>query len=291
MARIFLLLHFKTEIYLSMKYVYTLFTFAAFATAILLMTPKTAQTSSTGPVTGVTGSPKEFGGATCVQGGCHGGTVTARADMITSDIPATGYVPGTTYNITATIAENGISKFGFQASPQFQNGGKAGVMATVDGETQLQGGSKYIAHSFTGTSGANTKSWNFKWTAPAASSGPVTIYGAFMAANNNGLNDGGDNVFTSLMGISEAGHLGINGFTNAGMCIYPVPFDNSLTIAKGTSTVETATVKIYTLTGQLVSQSVMNADKLEINTSSLAKGIYIVSLEAGDVKVFEKVVK
>ncbi|HYG16926.1 MAG TPA: choice-of-anchor V domain-containing protein [Bacteroidia bacterium] len=274
-----------------MKYIYTLFTIAAFATAILLMTPKTAQTSASGPVTGVSGSIPENGGATCVQGGCHGGSVTPRANIITSDVPASGYVPGSTYNITATLAEAGISKFGFQVSPQFQNGAKAGTLTPADGNTQVQGAGKYIAHTLGGTSGINTKTWTFSWTAPAANSGPVTFYGAFMASNNNGLNDGGDNVFTSSMGISEAGHLGINGFANAGMCIYPVPFDNSLTIARGTSSVETATVKIYTLTGQLVFQSVMNADKLEINTSSLAKGIYIVNLDAGNVKVFEKVAK
>src|ERR1035437_1090405 len=69
------------------------------------------------PPAGNTGSPGD--GADC--SGCHSdftlnsgtGTVT-----ITSNIPVCGYVPLTTYSITAAITHNGLGEFQFQLSPQ-----------------------------------------------------------------------------------------------------------------------------------------------------------------------------
>lgn len=53
-----------------------------------------------------TGSPGD--GHSCAQ--CHGSSSTV-SGWITSTIPASGYVPGTTYQITATNSISGSGKY------------------------------------------------------------------------------------------------------------------------------------------------------------------------------------
>lgn len=65
-----------------------------------------------------TGSPGDGGNCTS----CHSGAATTQAGLITSDVPLTGYVPGTTYTITGTITTNGVTEYGFQISPQSTSG-------------------------------------------------------------------------------------------------------------------------------------------------------------------------
>lgn len=67
-----------------------------------------------GAPAGMTGSPGD--GDNCTS--CHGGTATTTASLITSNIPASGYIPGTTYTITATNSLTGSGKMGFEVSPQ-----------------------------------------------------------------------------------------------------------------------------------------------------------------------------
>src|ERR1700741_768120 len=77
-----------------------------------------AHSSSGGAPAGKTGSPGDGGNCT----GCHTGTATTQTSLITSDIPVSGYVPGTTYTITASVSKTGINKFGFEISPQNTSG-------------------------------------------------------------------------------------------------------------------------------------------------------------------------
>lgn len=119
----------------------------------------------------VTGSPGD--GSDCTQ--CHGGTATTVAGWITSNIPASGYVPGQTYQITATNSITGSGKYGFEVSPQNAAGSQLGTLAVGSG-TKLVGGTKYITHS---NATSSLKTWTFNWTAPAAGTGDVTFYGSF----------------------------------------------------------------------------------------------------------------
>src|SRR6267378_2573313 len=73
-----------------------------------------AHTKAAGAPAGYCGNP-----TTCVA--CHSGSNHNQTGWITSDIPVTGYVPGTTYSITATAkCPKYTTKniFGFEISPQ-----------------------------------------------------------------------------------------------------------------------------------------------------------------------------
>jgi len=130
-----------------------------------------------GAPAGYTGSP----GDTHHCQSCHGGSVATVANWITSNIPATGYVAGTVYTITATVT--GTGKKGFEVSPQNGSGTQLGILAAGTG-SKLVGGTKYVTQSSAGAT-TGTKIWNFSWTAPSAGTGPVTFYGAFTVGEPN----------------------------------------------------------------------------------------------------------
>jgi|GEM_PF-684977 len=125
---------------------------------------------SSGSPGGYTGSPGD--GHNC--NACHGGSTATVTGWITSDVPAAGYTPGTTYTITATAT--GTGKKGFEISPQTLTGALVGTVTPGSGN-KLCNGNKAITHSSTIT--ASPATWTFTWTAPAAGTGAVTFYGAF----------------------------------------------------------------------------------------------------------------
>jgi hypothetical protein len=158
----------------------------------------------TGSPSGRTGSPGDA--ANCTTGGCHGGSAITNSPnaSITSNIPLGGYVPGQTYTITATVQGTGLSRFGFQVSPQNAAGQQRGTLVVTDAtNTQLVGTNKYITHRQAGTTGSGSRSWSFNWVAPVAGTGALTFYGAFNAANNNSSSSG-DIIYLSQLTVSEA---------------------------------------------------------------------------------------
>lgn len=95
--------------------------------------------------------------------------------------------------------------YGFQLTAIDGTGTQAGTLVATDAvDTQLLSGfvsgnpRQYIEHTFAGAFPVefNQRTWTFKWTAPAASAGPVTFY----VAGNGGNGDGestGDFIYTS----------------------------------------------------------------------------------------------
>ena len=149
---------------------------------------------TTGSPAGYSGDPAG-GNKTCNTIGCHssGPAPQMQTGWITSNIPATGYVPGTVYTITATATRANHSKFGFQVSPQNTAGIQMGTMTITSTQTAITnglGGMPYITHTSTGTSGVGSKTWSFDWTAPVAGSGTVNFYGAFNITNFSNTSSG-----------------------------------------------------------------------------------------------------
>ena len=93
-----------------------------------------------GAPAGYTGSP--FDGKNCTT--CHGGNASNVTGWITSDVPASGYVPGNNYSITVTVTGNG--KKGFEVSPQDAAGNLVGTLIAGTG-SELTGSGKYITQS------------------------------------------------------------------------------------------------------------------------------------------------
>jgi hypothetical protein len=129
-----------------------------------------------GSPAGYTGSPGD--GKDCTE--CHNGSSTPVTGWITSDIPPSGYTPGSTYNITVTVSGSG--KKGFEVSPQNSSGTQLGTLVAGSGSHLAGGGSKYVTQN--SGQNSNPSTWTFQWAAPSAGTGEVTFYGAFAVSKS-----------------------------------------------------------------------------------------------------------
>lgn len=245
--------------------------------------------NSSGSPSGRAGAPAESG-ATCT--GCHGGTNTLLTGLIASDVPASGFLPGQNYTITATISRPSITKYGFSVSPQNTSGTLMGSMTVTSSETQLVGLNKYITHTSSGTNApSGTKSWSFTWTAPSADS--VIFYGAFLAANGNGTSSG-DNTFISQLKVYSQTFLFVKHqeWLEKSVMLYPNPVvENEIHIQTDTDKIET--VRIMDNSGKTVKLISSVRDKsVVITLENSDLGVYFAEIVLQNKsRIVKKVVK
>jgi hypothetical protein len=160
-----------------------------------------AHTYSSGSPGNYSGSPGD-GNLTCANG-CHGGTAISQAGIITTDVPAAGYTPGSSYTITLTVSYMTRLRYGFELSAENAAGTSLGTFSHPTTDTRGVAGT-HATHTSSGTSAPlGSKTWTLTWTAPAAGSGPVTFYGAFNATNSNNSSSG-DQILKSTTTVQEA---------------------------------------------------------------------------------------
>jgi hypothetical protein len=273
----------------------TRFVLSIFAVTAGLIATDALTTNAHGDSAGApasrTGSPAD--GANCTA--CHTGTAaTTLAGLITSTIPATGYVPGQTYTVTASITQVGKTKFGFEISPQTTTGVKKGILVVTNATaTKLVGSGKYITHKSTGTAfSSGTATWTFDWTAPAAGSGSFTFYGAFNITNSSNTNSG-DIIKLSTLAVTEdlstgiADKLSLDNQIN----VFPNPVEDRLNISSTSADITEATVSIINVQGQLVRM----VDHFQLNSyigvEELPKGFYILKVETEQGIAVKKILK
>jgi hypothetical protein len=242
--------------------------------------------SSTGAAPGYAGDPA-FGGLTCALSTCHSGPApTVDTGIITTNVPAAGYKPDTTYSISATVTRGGHVKFGFEITAENTSGTNMGTLINMNSNTQLTSYQShyYITHTSAGNHGTTGfHTWTFNWKAPAAGSGPVTFYGCFNITNNNGF-DTGDTIVRSTTIIQEntlhAGMQFISSNENA-ISIFPNPCVENTTITiPANISIQSPVLHVYDIAGKeisvpfIVNNSSTTVNNLILNTSSLATGIY-----------------
>lgn len=219
------------------------------------------------------------GNQTCTF--CHAGpAATYTLDLISSNIPAGGYYPDSTYTITATISRTGHSKFGFEVSPQNAGGNFLGTLVTTDARTQLRGtGGTYITHTGGGTAGTNSNTWTFDWIAPSAGTGQVIFFGSFLVANSNNANVG-DTVYYTSLEIPENPSAGIDPVKDPGesLSVFPNPAVELITVKTGPVLIGSGFF-ISDLSGKNVLYGTLTGLHTHINVSSLPAGIYILRIE------------
>lgn len=214
---------------------------------------------------------------------CHGGTATNVEGWITSNIPATGYVPGNTYTVTATNTESEGTRFGFQVSPQSITGNLLGKIVVTDtSATQLVGEEKYITYTAKGVDGSGFRSWSFDWIAPPQGTRDVVFYGAFNS-NFNGHKDG-DKTFLSSLKVYEQGTVGLSPTekTIKSFSVYPNPVSYQLSIELDLEKASNVTLDLMDLTGRrvasLFSEKLIGSVTKQINLNTIPNGNYLVYL-------------
>jgi hypothetical protein len=273
-----------------MKKTFTLITLA-FTTALILIqsTGNEAISNQSGAPAAHTGSPSD--NQTCSKSGCHSGGATASpTQIITSNVPAGGYVPGQVYTITATMNQTGLSKFGFQISPQSSTGQLVGTLAITNATNTKIVSTKYVTHTTAGTSApGGTKAWSFNWTAPVAGTGDVTFYGAFNFSNSSN-SASGDIIRTNTLTISEDLTTGIadNSADKFILNVFPNPVQSETNLRMNLDRPETVKVQLCDMTGKFIQAPFEfegtagdNLFKLTI-PSELTSGVYQLLITAGD---------
>ena len=262
--------------------------FALALTAILgiAISDQQAYTRTDGSPGGYTGSPNDA--RTCgTNGGCHGGGSTDQPNWITSNIPASGYAPGETYSITATVEAMGINKFGFELSEEDASGNPKGMLIATTA-TQLKQAGKSITHRTTSTSGTDSKSWTFDWVAPAQGSGEVNFYAAFNASNNAG-NTQGDQIFHSTMTVQEGFPLS-NGpeLTTRPLRTWPNPAVDQLSVTLPDN-MTNANLTMYDISGKPVLMQRAVTGTSQLSVSDLPTGAYLLMAESGEQRTVSRV--
>lgn len=217
-----------------------------------------------------TGSPGDA--STCTD--CHFGSIL-NGGTIVSDIPGTGYAAGATYNFTASISGSSANNYGFEVSPQDVAGNILGTLSNAGSGAKLIAGSTFVTHSTPGT--GTSKSWTFKWTAPASTSSvtSVTFYGAFLVGNNNNLDGNGDLTYNSSITYSLNPTAGINELTSTErISVYPNPVSEFVHF---NTNEKIKSVTIYNVEGKIVKQLV-EIDNNTINVKDLKEGHYTLNI-------------
>jgi hypothetical protein len=261
-----------------------------FAAIILCEYSGTVMSNTSAAPSGKTGSPGDGGNCT---NSCHAGTAATVAGLITSDIPAGGYVPGQTYTITASVAMAGKVKFGFEISAQDLSGTGLGTLIITDAtKTQLVGSGKYITHKSAGTSfTSGTATWSFDWTAPSAGTGAVTFYGAFNITNNSSTT-AGDIIQLSSLPVQEDLSAGINDFSSLSPWrIFPNPASDKLFLENEEGNTP-ANAEIIDINGRVVQAFEKGAfENRALDISMLRSGVYILRITTEEGTTSNKFIK
>ena len=246
--------------------------------------------NNNGAPAGHTGSPAD--GQTCSKSTCHVTTPAqpSAVQIMSSNIPVTGYVPGTQYTITAICTSGtGSNKFGFQISPQSATGTYLGTLLVTNTNQTKIVLTKYITHTQNGNLGiAGIKSWSFDWIAPAAGTGNVTFYGAFNYANGSNTASG-DLIRTNTLVVAEDLTVGLNELPHQiASTIYPNPVLDNATFEFELETAAKVHLKILDAMGRVLQNDIvldgvpgLQSTNLSI-PSSWPSGVYKVCLEAGN---------
>lgn len=236
--------------------------------------------SSTLPNDGNAGAPADNAGQTCTS--CHAGTATQTTGVISSDIPGSGYIGGTTYNFTVTMS--GSAAYGFEMTPQTPTS-NIGLGTWIAGTgTGVSG--KYIKQSVKKTS--TSAAWSFQWTAPLTAT-TVTFYGAFNYANNNNNNTGDIIKTSSITYLANTTGIQENTASNSFLSVFPNPTTEVLHLFSSELFNDG---KIYSIDGKLV-KTVSEQELISktIAVTELNNGLYYLHISAGSKILVAKFLK
>lgn len=290
-----------------MKRKYLLLSFAALIVLTVMNTTKVKSNKTFPPIAHCNDPSSNM---TCVTSGCHGGTnqaVTAQnlllrigTDSVTFDTLNAGfkYVAGQKYYISFSVLALGVA-FGFQTIATDVNGNPVGTFAITSPHTKLLAG--YMSHLIA-TQGYNT--WLFQWTAPAAAStGPVTFYYAFNAADSayfgNYINATPDNnIFVGTTTIQPTYGASINNIADkiSGLEVYPNPVNGAFNISFDLKQSGISSAVVYSVDGrlckELFNENLSNGSfSRNYDISSLSAGIYLVKLNVDGASTTTKIIK
>ena len=142
------------------------------AFALILFTAVVTYAKVTGPDAGYTDAPGDLGNCTSCHDTYHDPNV-GPGSVRMNGVPAS-YNPGQEYTLSVTVQQGIRQRFGFQLTAVDQNGNRAGTLAPMSSDSQVNpdtgaGGRQYIEHTEIGSlaNGPGSRTWQVRWTAPS----------------------------------------------------------------------------------------------------------------------------
>lgn len=283
-----------------MKGLITFFSFLAVIMAWLLLPaggqPAISNSTGSGNGGGNTGSVGD-GGTTCAQSFCHSGAPEFYYTLgsITSTVPNTGYVPGQTYTITASITKSGHNIFGFELTSETPGGTKIGTLSSTSSETQLTNNTNAVTHTSSGNFGSGSKSWSMDWQAPSAGTGEIVLQAAFNVTNGNG-SPSGDTLYidsihvqedSSASAIPSAQMVQENSIT-----VYPTPAKDRITLQNVPQELKDGELLLRDLQGRVL-RTLFEGDLSYTEGRSfeldLVAGSYLLEFRGEDERTIERI--
>ncbi|MFN7117892.1 MAG: choice-of-anchor V domain-containing protein [Saprospiraceae bacterium] len=245
-----------------------------------------------------TGSPLSIGA--CNE--CHGGgsfNPTITASLLKDNTVVTRYSPGEDYTFRLTITPgNGTpARYGFQAvALRGENNQNAGTWDSAPSGTQVTTISN--RQYFEQSSPRTTNTFDIKWKAPAAGSGPVRFYAAGNAANNNGSSSGDASAtLANPLVISEGSTSSAFDveLLPAKMTVYPNPVETQLNLSINIKESGRYFLSVHDMMGKELQRrtiQLLSGDNQEsLNVNNLAAGHYAVRLSDGKRVTTQQMVK
>lgn len=117
----------------------------------------------------------------CGSGGysCHNVSATT-VTWVTTNIPTTGYVGGTSYSITIKPTTDSYKGWGFEITCEKPDKTKVGKFTTATGTKTFNSGLSLTSTGYTTTAGKV-----LTWTAPATGTGSITFYCSLSSWRSN----------------------------------------------------------------------------------------------------------
>jgi len=211
--------------------------------------------------------------------------------VVTSSWTATGLTPNTAYDFwVADTCGSDTSAFAGPVSVTTANGPQPVAQITVVGDTIL-GGSKLFLLDGSGSSDADSYQWDFGNgqtsnnavdTASYAVSGSFTI--TLIVTNACGSD-------TATVSVLSDVSLDENPLGRS-LSLFPNPTDGQVTIAFDASAGSDAAIRIMDMQGRVVmvqqDQKVNGNYRESFDLSNLAKGVYMVEIQSGDLRAVRR---
>lgn len=287
---------------------YLLLSFFLIAALATLNVPR-LNSKDNNPPAGNSGDPTTNPVGNCTGSGCHSaptsqaslstlalmiGTGVTPTDTINLPSPTFEYAANTAYNLTFKInAFTGA--YGFQIVALDAGNAQAGSFTVSNASTQkinTGAGRQYMGH----LNASSTKSWTFKWTSPATTTGPVTFYYCYNTADNDN-NPTGDVIYqgTSTINPLISGIQDISTKLSA-LTVFPNPVNGDFGLSFNLKETSQVSAQLFSLDGKLSKDLLatrINAGFFSesFDIKDMPSGIYLLKLNVDGVSVTKKIVK
>lgn len=232
-----------------------------------------------------TGAPDEL---TCGDGtACHNTTPNTgpgNVSILYSDL-SNNYIPGNTYQLTFTVTEATMTRFGFECTSLDANGDSAGTwLSAVSGSIAFPTvpsdlHRRYVSHH----NASSNNVWVVNWKAPATDKGPLTFYAAGNAANGNQLSTG-DHIYTTSLAVTPLS-IGIDEASDPYFFSVQNPVSDQLNIRYRLPATSHFMIRLFNTNGQLLKTLQEGNENagfhlILFDVSDLSAGMYLIRFDS-----------